>query len=82
MIEIKLHEVVIGIERNPVTEMLKEIDEEATLKAVITSDLTNLFIALIHKYDISTTATLIHRALQTAQEVSDNAEVDIRECDN
>lgn len=82
MIEIKRNEVMIGIERNFVTEMLKEIDEEATVKAVISSDLRILFIALIHKYGISTTATFIQHALETAQEVFDNAEVDIRERDN
>ncbi len=82
MIQITPHEVQIGVERTPLTELMKSIDEEATVKAAISADLATLFIALIHKYDISTTATFIQHALETAQEVSDNAEVDIRECDN
>lgn len=79
MIEISHNEVRIGIERNPITEILSTIDKEATVKAVIEKDLTSLFIAFIQKYDIGTTATLIHRSLETAQEVTKNAEVDIRE---
>lgn len=82
MIEVSQHEVKIGVERNPITEILSEIDKEATVKAVISADLTTLFIALIHKYDIGTTATFIHEALETAQEVAEDAETDIRECDN
>lgn len=82
MIEVSQHEVRIGVERNPITEILSGLDKETTVKAVIETDLTTLFIALIHKYDISTTATFIQRALETAQEVAENAETDIRECDN
>lgn len=78
MIEIAGSEVRIGIERTPLTEILSEIDKEATVKAVINTDLTVLFTALIRKYDISTTATLIHRSLEIAQEVAESAEVDIR----
>lgn len=82
MIKVTTRQVTLAVERNPLTELLSSLDEEATLKSSIATDLTILFVALIKKYDISTTATLIYEALQTAQEEAGNAKVDIRKCDN
>lgn len=82
MIEITGNEIRIGVERDPLTDSLVKIDKDLATRAVITTDLTTLFVALIHRYKINTTAEIIEHALKFAQEVEKDVEADIRECDN
>ena len=75
MIKVENNIVAVGVEKNPITALLINIDEDACVKACICSDLKNLFVALFDKYGESTTAELIEKALKDAR--TDNYEVHV-----
>ena len=67
MIKVEDNRVSVGIEKNPVTALLMNIDKDACVKACVCSDLKNLFVALFENYGESVTAELIELALKDAR---------------
>ena len=66
MIKVLGNEVHIGIVDTALTRFLKEIDEDAVVKAEVATDMQQLFITLLREFGESVTADMIQIALQDA----------------
>lgn len=72
MIKVENGRVEVGIEKNPLIELLAKINMKAVEKAAVLTDLTYLWIALIEKVGKDETAGIIQESLEEAIKIIDN----------
>ncbi len=68
MIKVEQNHVTVGIDKDPLSEILIKIDKDACYKASICTDLQYLFVALFQRFGQPTTAEMIEEALKGARE--------------
>ena len=79
MINVHENHTVLGLDRNPVNDiLLKTLGDESKevfLEMQLTIDLSTLFTALFDKYGKSETATIVESAMKFAVDNQDSVEV-------
>lgn len=68
MIKVEQNHVTVGIDKNPLNELLIKIDKDACYKATVCTDLQYLFVSLFKKFGQAETAEIIEEALKCARE--------------
>lgn len=68
MIKVEQNHVTVGIDKDPLNELLIKIDKDACYKATICTDLQYLFVSLFQRFGEPVTAEIIEEALKGARE--------------
>ena len=68
MIKVVQNHVTVGIDKDPLNEVLMKIDKDACHKASVCTDLQYLFVALFQKFGQAVTAEIIEESLKGARE--------------
>lgn len=68
MIKVERNHVAVGIDKDPLNEVLLKIDKDACYKASVCTDLQYLFVALFQRFGQPTTAEIIEESLKGARE--------------
>lgn len=68
MIKVVQNHVQVGIDKDPLNEVLIKIDKDACYKATVCTDLQYLFVSLFQKFGQADTAEIIEEALKGARE--------------
>lgn len=68
MIKVERNHVTVGIDKDPLNEVLMKIDKDACYKASVCTDLQYLFVSFFQRFGQPTTAEIIEEALKGARE--------------
>lgn len=68
MLKVVQNHVQIGIDKDPLNEVLIKIDKDACFKANVCTDLQYLFVSLFQRFGEPVTAEIIEEALKGARE--------------